>query len=32
MTEYPLYVHREVDHVRRMLLTLPYERSEFLQR
>lgn len=29
MTEYPLYVHRDVDHLKRNLLTLPYERSEF---
>lgn len=28
MTEYPLYVHRDVDHVKRMLLTLPYKCSE----
>ncbi len=30
MTDYPLYVHRDIDHVKLSIIALPFEKSEFL--
>ena len=30
ITDYPLYAHRDIDHVKRSMIALPFEKSEFL--
>ena len=32
MTDYPLYVHRDIDHVKRSIIALPFEKSEFFHK
>ena len=32
MTDYPLYIHRDIDHVKRSIIALPFEKSEFFHK